>query len=77
MCLHCGKPQEVGRKAMSITCKFCHKSLRLEDLQIKDYQARRGGAARAEDLTGRDLRTLRDPEELARAHALALLARLT
>ncbi len=26
---------------MSITCKFCHKPLKLEDIPIKDYQARR------------------------------------
>ena len=41
VCFHCGKPQEVGRKAMSITCKHCHKSLKLEDLAIKAYTARR------------------------------------
>jgi len=41
VCLHCGKPQEVGRRAMSITCKFCHKSLKLEDIPIKTYNARR------------------------------------
>ena len=41
ICLYCDKPQEVGRKAMSITCRFCNKSLRLEDLRFKEYQARR------------------------------------
>jgi hypothetical protein len=41
VCLYCNKPQDVGRKAMSVTCKFCHKSLRLEDLRFKEYQARR------------------------------------
>ena len=41
VCLHCGKAQEVGRKAMTITCKFCNKSLRLEDIRFKEYQARR------------------------------------
>jgi hypothetical protein len=41
VCLHCGKAQEVGRKAMTITCKFCSKSLRLEDMRFKEYQARR------------------------------------
>ncbi len=41
LCLHCGKPQEVGRKAMSVTCKFCSKSLRLEDVKITRYEARR------------------------------------
>jgi hypothetical protein len=40
-CLYCGKPQEVARRAMSITCRFCHKSLKLEDIQIKQYEARR------------------------------------
>jgi hypothetical protein len=41
VCLHCGKTQDVGRKAMTITCKFCNKSLRLEDIRFKEYQARR------------------------------------
>ena len=41
VCLYCGKPQEIGRKAMSVTCKFCHKSLKLEDLAFKQYEARR------------------------------------
>ena len=41
ICLHCGKEQEVGRKAMTITCRHCNKSLRLEDLNFKEYQARR------------------------------------
>jgi hypothetical protein len=41
VCLHCNKPQEVGRRAMSVTCRFCSKSLKLEDLHYKDYQARR------------------------------------
>jgi hypothetical protein len=41
VCLHCDKPQEVGRRAMTITCRFCNKSLRLEDVTVKDYQARR------------------------------------
>jgi hypothetical protein len=40
-CLHCGQSQPIARKALSIVCKFCHKSLRMEDLPIKDYQARR------------------------------------
>lgn len=41
VCLYCEQPQEVGRRAVSITCRFCHKSLRLEDLKFKEYQARR------------------------------------
>jgi len=40
-CLHCGKPQAIGKKAMSITCKFCHKSLKLEDMSYKQYESRR------------------------------------
>ncbi|MBV8781653.1 MAG: polymer-forming cytoskeletal protein [Phycisphaerae bacterium] len=40
-CLHCGRMQEVGRRAMSVTCKFCHKALKLEDVQFKGYEARR------------------------------------
>jgi hypothetical protein len=40
-CLYCEKPQEVGRRAMSITCKHCNKSLKLEDIRLKEYQARR------------------------------------
>ena len=41
VCLHCGKPQEVGRRAMSVTCKFCSKSLRIEDISFTKYEARR------------------------------------
>jgi hypothetical protein len=40
-CLYCGKEQEVGARAMSVTSKFCHKSLQLEDVRIKEYRARR------------------------------------
>lgn len=40
-CLYCGKPFEIGRKALSVTCKFCHKPLKLEDMQFKAYEARR------------------------------------
>jgi len=41
VCLYCDKPQEVGRKTQSMTCKFCNKSLRLNDEPIKTYAARR------------------------------------
>jgi hypothetical protein len=41
VCLYCNRPQDVGRKALSVTCKYCHKSLRLEDIRFKEYQARR------------------------------------
>jgi hypothetical protein len=40
-CLYCKKPQEVSRRAMQITCKHCYKSLRVEDVLIKSYEARR------------------------------------
>jgi len=32
---------EIPRRAMSISCKHCNKSLRLEDMRFKDYEARR------------------------------------
>ena len=41
VCLHCNRQQEVGRKAMSMTCKFCHKSLKLDDIRLDKYEARR------------------------------------
>jgi hypothetical protein len=41
VCLYCEKPQQVSRKAKSVTCKFCYKPLKLEDLPIKAYEARR------------------------------------
>jgi hypothetical protein len=40
-CLYCERPQEVSRKAMSVTCRFCNKSLKLEDILFKQYTARR------------------------------------
>ena len=41
VCLYCGRPQEVGRRAMTVTCRFCNKSLKVEDLLFKAYEARR------------------------------------
>jgi len=41
VCLYCSRPQEVGRKAMSITCKHCSKALKLEDIPFNTYAARR------------------------------------
>lgn len=41
VCYHCDKPQEVSRKAQSLTCKFCYKSLKLGDESIQQYAARR------------------------------------
>lgn len=40
-CLYCAQPQEVSRRALTITCRHCHKSLRVEDVVIKQYEARR------------------------------------
>ncbi|HLL89999.1 MAG TPA: polymer-forming cytoskeletal protein [Tepidisphaeraceae bacterium] len=41
ICLYCGKPNEVGRRAMTVSCKFCYKALNLQDVQFKQYEARR------------------------------------
>ena len=41
VCLHCERPQEVGRRAMSVTCKFCSKALKIEDVAFSKYEARR------------------------------------
>ncbi len=41
VCLYCDKAQEVSRKAQSVTCRFCYKSLKLQDIPIKAYEARR------------------------------------
>jgi hypothetical protein len=41
VCLYCNRPQEVSRKAQSLTCKFCNKALDLRDVPIKAYSARR------------------------------------
>jgi hypothetical protein len=40
-CLYCQQPQEISRRALTITCKHCNKSLRVEDVLIKAYEARR------------------------------------
>src|SRR5205823_13862673 len=40
-CLYCGKPQDVGRRALTVTCRFCNKSLKLEDIRLKDYTSQR------------------------------------
>ena len=41
ICLYCEKPQEVGRRALTVTCRFCSKALRVEDMRFAQYQARR------------------------------------
>ncbi len=40
-CIYCAKPQEIGKKALTVTCKYCNKSLTIEDIRIKEYRARR------------------------------------
>ncbi len=40
-CIHCNKVQEVGRKALTVTCKHCYKPLNLKDLVFSRYEARR------------------------------------
>jgi hypothetical protein len=41
VCLYCAHTQEVGRRAMSVTCKACHKPLKLDDMTFNQYAARR------------------------------------
>jgi hypothetical protein len=41
VCLYCGQAQQIGRRAMSVTCKHCHKSLKLEDITYKQFESRR------------------------------------
>lgn len=41
VCLYCNKPQDVGRRAMSIPCRYCQRSLCLENLVFNAYLARR------------------------------------
>ena len=40
-CYHCATIQPVGRKAMTVTCRQCHKPLQVSDVQVKRYDARR------------------------------------
>jgi hypothetical protein len=41
VCIYCDKPQDVSTRAMSITCKFCYKPLKLKDEAFSKYEARR------------------------------------
>ena len=38
-CYHCGREQEVARRAMTITCRHCSKRLNVEDRVVKSYEA--------------------------------------
>ncbi len=40
-CIHCGHTNEISPRALSATCFGCRKALRLDEVRIKDYQARR------------------------------------
>jgi hypothetical protein len=40
-CPHCRRAQQASLRAISLTCKFCHKALKVEPLVIDQYQARR------------------------------------
>lgn len=44
LCTHCGKPNEVGLRAMSVFCAHCRKRLILENVSIKSYQGVKGYA---------------------------------
>lgn len=41
VCLYCNKPQEVARRAVQITCKYCYKALKIEDIVVNQYLAQR------------------------------------
>ena len=41
VCLYCAHAQDVARRAMSVTCRQCRKPLKLDDLSINKYEARR------------------------------------
>jgi hypothetical protein len=40
-CIYCYKQQNVAKKAMSVTCKFCHKPLKLENVAVTHYESKR------------------------------------
>jgi len=37
LCYHCGHAQEVSARAMSLPCSACHRALKVEDLDVKNY----------------------------------------
>jgi cytoskeletal protein CcmA (bactofilin family) len=41
VCPHCRKSQAVGRSAMTVPCRFCHKNMVIEDVLITGYTAKR------------------------------------
>lgn len=40
-CVHCDHMNEISKRAISVTCANCRKAMRLDEIRIKDYQARR------------------------------------
>lgn len=40
-CYECGGENEVSRRALTITCSTCFKPLKLEDIVVERYDARR------------------------------------
>jgi cytoskeletal protein CcmA (bactofilin family) len=40
-CIHCGAPQPVSRRAISINCRVCSRQLKVESVVIESYQSRR------------------------------------
>ena len=40
-CLFCRQQLEVAKRALSVTCKFCHKSLKLDPISITHYEGKR------------------------------------
>jgi hypothetical protein len=41
VCIYCDRPIAVGRRAMSLPCRHCHRALRVEDVRLTGYEARR------------------------------------
>ncbi len=40
-CVYCHQQQEVARRAVSITCRFCNKRLNIEGISVTHYEAKR------------------------------------
>ncbi len=39
VCTHCDRPIEIPASAMSVSCRFCHRRVIIEDIVIKAYHA--------------------------------------
>jgi hypothetical protein len=40
-CIYCQLPQPVSQRALSVSCKYCHRAMRVESLTVHDFHARR------------------------------------